>query len=259
MSGILPTTRSGGGSRKYGGKDGPIPALVRRLFDYNQMDFEAAFDQLMALMSTEPKRAYISSYYRKQTKNQWARDDPAFLVIQAGLVAVGSLFYTMIFESPSFWGYLWTTLYGLLIDWLLIGFIAASITSFVANRYLRQYHSHTVEQSVEWLYALDVHMNAFHVSFLVTYVLQALMLPLLLGHGFFSALLSNALYAAAMLWYFYITYLGFTALPFLGHTQVYLWYPSVTVASLLVIFTVLDLFGVPINLTRIIMAFHYST
>ena len=127
---------------------GPIPALVRRLFDYRQMDFEQAFDQLMALMSTEPKRAYISSYYRKQTKNQWARDDPAFLVIQAGLVALGSLFYTMIFESPSFWGYLWTTLYGLLIDWLLIGFIAATITSFVANRYLRQYHSHTVEQSV---------------------------------------------------------------------------------------------------------------
>lgn len=258
MSGVLPTTRSGTG-RRGGGKDGRIPALVRRLFDYRQMDFEAALDQLIALMSTEPKRAYISSYYRKQTKNQWARDDPAFLVIQAGLVALGSLFYTMIFESPSFWGYLWTTLYGLLIDWLLIGLIAASITSFVANRYLRQYHSHTVEQSVEWLYAFDVHMNAFHVSYLVTYVLQALLLPLLLGHGFFSALLSNTLYATAMIWYCYITYLGFTALPFLDHTQVYLWYPGVTIASLLLLFTILDLFGVPVNLTRLIMAFHYSS
>jgi hypothetical protein len=223
------------------------------------MDFEAAWDQLIALMSMEPKRAYISSYYRKQTKNQWARDDPAFMVIQIGLVAAGSLFYTMIFESPSLWGYLWSTLYGLLIDWLLIGFVAASVTSFVANKYLRQYHSHTVEQSVEWLYAFDVHMNGFHVSFLVTYVLQGFLLPLLLGHGFFSALMSNTLYGAALVWYFYVTYLGFTALPFLGNTQVFLWYPSCVVAALLALSIVLELLGVPVNLTRFIMSFHYAS
>ena len=48
------------------------------------MDFEQAVDQLKALVSTDPKRAYISFFYRKQTKNQWARDDPAFIVLQAG-------------------------------------------------------------------------------------------------------------------------------------------------------------------------------
>ena len=37
---------------------------------------------------------------------------------------------------------------------------------------MRQYHSHSVEQDVEWLYAFDVHANAFFCSFLVTYVLQ---------------------------------------------------------------------------------------
>jgi hypothetical protein len=39
---------------------------------------------------------------------------------------------------------------------------------------MRQYHSHSVEQDVEWLYAFDVHANAFFCSFLLTYVLQVL-------------------------------------------------------------------------------------
>lgn len=37
---------------------------------------------------------------------------------------------------------------------------------------MRQYHSHSVEQEVEWLYSFDVHANAFFCSFLLTYVLQ---------------------------------------------------------------------------------------
>jgi len=37
---------------------------------------------------------------------------------------------------------------------------------------MRQYHSHSVEQDVEWLYSFDVHANAFFCSFLLTYVLQ---------------------------------------------------------------------------------------
>lgn len=44
--------------------------------------------------------------------------------------------------------------------------------SHLANKYMRQYHSHSVEQEVEWLYAFDVHANAFFCSFMVTYVLQ---------------------------------------------------------------------------------------
>jgi hypothetical protein len=37
---------------------------------------------------------------------------------------------------------------------------------------MRHYHSHSVEQDVEWLYCFDVHSNAFFCSFLLTYVLQ---------------------------------------------------------------------------------------
>ena len=68
--------------------DGRFPDYMRRLCDLRQMDFEATFDQMLTLLSLEPSRVYISFYYRKQTKNQWARDDPAFMVVQAAFVAV---------------------------------------------------------------------------------------------------------------------------------------------------------------------------
>lgn len=39
--------------------DGRFPDYVRRLFDVKQMDFEAAFDQILTLLSWEPQRMYV--------------------------------------------------------------------------------------------------------------------------------------------------------------------------------------------------------
>jgi len=238
--------------------DGRFPDYIRRLCDFRQMDFESTFDQMLTLLSTEPHRVYTSFYYRKQTKNQWARDDPAFLVIEASFVAVAALAYAVAFRPPSVWGYLWAVLYCVVVDWLLVGLAVASVCCHVANKYLRQYHSHSVEQEVEWQFAFDVHTNGFFCSFLVTYVLQYFLLPLLIGNSVLSCILANILYALATVWYAYITHLGYRALPFLANTQVFLWYPIVSICLGLVVSVVLLILGIRVNLTRIIMAFHYG-
>ena len=258
MASLLPTTRPGRKAGSYYDKDGRFPDYIRRLTDFSQMDFEATFDQLQSLLPTDPKRAYISFYYRKQTKNHWARDDPAFLVVQAGMVALGSLAYAIAFRHMNLWGYLWSIFYSLIVDWLLTGFLISSMFSSLANRYLRQSHSHTVTQSVEWLYAFDVHANAFFVSYLITYVLQYILLPIVLGKGALSCVVANSLYAVAAIWYSYITYLGYTTLPFLGNTQVFLWYPCCAVALIWTICVICTLGGMHVNASRIVMAFHYG-
>mmetsp|Transcript_40623 Transcript_40623/g.41468 ORF Transcript_40623/g.41468 Transcript_40623/m.41468 type:complete len:256 (+) Transcript_40623:134-901(+) len=255
---MLPIDSRGIKSRSSRLGEGRFPDYIRRLCDFRQMDFESTFDQMLTLLSTEPHRVYTSFYYRKQTKNQWARDDPAFLVIEAAFVAVSALAYAIAFRSPSLWGYIWTVLYCLLIDWLLLGLIVASCCCQIANKYLRQYHSHSVEQEVEWQFAFDVHCNGFFCSFLLTYALQYFLLPLLMGNSVLSCLLSNLLYAGATVWYAYITHLGYRALPFLANTQVFLWYPIVFVSLSLILSIILIIVGIRINLTRVIMAFHYS-
>ena len=50
-------------------------------------------------------------------------------------------------------------------------------------------------------------------------VLQLLLAPLLLWRNLVAALLSNALYAAALGYYHYLSFLGYSALPFLEHTE----------------------------------------
>lgn len=48
---------------------------------------------LMMQLLTSPKTAYRHTSYHKQTKNQWARDDPAFVVLCASLVALAATAY----------------------------------------------------------------------------------------------------------------------------------------------------------------------
>lgn len=53
---------------------------LRRIVHFRHMDFEFALWQMLYLF-TSPQKVYRNFQYRKQTKDQWARDDPAFLVI----------------------------------------------------------------------------------------------------------------------------------------------------------------------------------
>ena len=62
-------------------------------------------------------------------------------------------------------------------------------------------------------------------------VVQFLLSPLLLWRSFLATLLSNTLYAFALCYYHYLSFLGYSALPFLEHTEVFLW----PVAAILVI------------------------
>ncbi|KPJ15517.1 Proclotting enzyme [Papilio machaon] len=53
---------------------------LRRLYKFDQMDFEFAAWQMVYLF-VSPQKVFRSFNYRKHTKSQFARDDPAFLVL----------------------------------------------------------------------------------------------------------------------------------------------------------------------------------
>jgi|AntAceMinimDraft_5_1070358.scaffolds.fasta_scaffold119753_2 hypothetical protein len=79
----------GGGSYGYGVRGGGdaqwLTQYVKRLWAWEQMDFESCFDQMVTLMGPAPStvnKVYKLAKYRKKTKNQWARDDPAFALVQ---------------------------------------------------------------------------------------------------------------------------------------------------------------------------------
>eukprot|EP01104_Vermistella_antarctica_P009939 TRINITY_DN2618_c0_g1_i1.p1 TRINITY_DN2618_c0_g1~~TRINITY_DN2618_c0_g1_i1.p1 ORF type:complete len:244 (-),score=54.96 TRINITY_DN2618_c0_g1_i1:37-768(-) len=200
----------------------PYSQYFGRLFHYTQMDLEYAFF-LMYYLCVNPWRVYRTTSWHKQTKNQWARDDPGFVAVTMVFMAVSSLSFAVAFKEDSFLDLLQIMFSTILIDFLAVGVVVATACWFLSNRYLRVQGIHSVEQKVEWLYAFDVHCNSFFPFFLAIYVLQFYLIPILLSPSFLAVLLSNTLYAFAFVNYFHITFLGYNALPFLQNTVVFLY------------------------------------
>jgi hypothetical protein len=82
------------------------------------------------------------------------------------------------------------------------------ISRFVSNKYLRP--NIPGGQEVEWLYAFDIHCNAYFPLFMLLYVGQYILLPvLLMESSYLAVIISNTLYAVAFIYYFYVTFRGF--------------------------------------------------
>ncbi|KAI7744401.1 hypothetical protein M8C21_014301 [Ambrosia artemisiifolia] len=78
----------------------PFPHYLRRIIKWQQMDIEYTFWQMLHLCSS-PKVVYQHTKYHKQTKNQWARDDPAFVVVCILLLAVSTLAYCATYDHGT--------------------------------------------------------------------------------------------------------------------------------------------------------------
>lgn len=141
---------------------------VTRLFRANQMDFDFAFWQMVYLF-LNPNKVYRNFQYRKQTKNQFARDDPAFLVLLSIWFIISATGLSLVLHL-HFLGFLKFLLWMVFIDCILIGIIVASIFWIVTNRFMKR-ESHGRED-VEWGFAFDIHLNAFFPPLLILHVFQ---------------------------------------------------------------------------------------
>ncbi|KAK6916391.1 UNC-50 [Dillenia turbinata] len=212
---------------------------------WQQMDIEYTFWQMLHLC-TSPKVVYQHTKYHKQTKNQWARDDPAFVVISSLLLIVATLAHcaaehicadssSMVLSSTR---YDHTTAHAvfvvisvLLFHFLLTGVAVASCC---------------------WLYAFDVHCNSFFPMFVMLYVIHYFISPLLVAHGFIPLLLSNLLFMVAVSYYHYLNFLGYDVLPFLEKTTFFL-YP---IGVVIILSPILILSG--FNPSRYVMNIYFS-
>lgn len=145
-------------------------------------------------------------------------------------MTVASLAYAVAFKTNGILNILKLIFWSVFVDFIGIGVITATIGWYVcivseffiiqdlqfhfrwlSNKYLRVRNTvHTVDQTVEWLYAFDVHCNSFFPVFLLLYVIQFFLSPLLLSNRFIATLFSNSLYLIAYTYYCYVTFLGYS-------------------------------------------------
>eukprot|EP00804_Cyclotella_cryptica_P020565 CCRYP_003409-RA/>CCRYP_003409-RA protein AED:0.31 eAED:0.31 QI:139/1/1/1/0.5/0.4/5/1846/297 len=232
----------------------------QRMTDLQQMDLQSAIDQMRTLVSLYPQRVYKMAYYRKQTKNHWARDDPAFCFLQVLMIIASSITYGLAFRVSSLSAVIGFVLKSVLINWLGFGVVVSSLGRLIANQHLMtaERSSSHVKQNVEWLYAFDVHCNSFVPLFVILYGVQFFLLPVVLGSSLLSLGVANTLYAFAFGWYCYITHLGYRALPFLSNTEVFL-FPIAAILALYVFNFVGYPFGLGWNASRIVAYVYFES
>lgn len=237
------------------------PAIyLQRLVDLSQMDIQSALDQMKSLLiPTQIQKVYKMAYYRKQTKNHWARDDPAFVAIQISLLLIASFAYIIALRSDSvIYNTLYFCFHSVIINFVLFGAIVATTARSIANQHLVvTTSSNHVRQTVEWMYAFDVHCNAFFPAFVLLYGVQFFLLWLVLSQGFVPFLVSNILHSAGFFYYFYVTHLGYRALPFLSNTEVFL-FPLCAVVFVFLLNLVGWPFGFGWNASRIMAHIYFE-
>ncbi|KAI5733913.1 hypothetical protein M8J77_000276 [Diaphorina citri] len=192
---------------------------LRRLFKFEQMDFEFALWQ-MTYLFISPQKVYKNFNYRKEAKSQFARDDPAFLVLLAGWLCLSSLAFTLNFHL-GFWSFVKFLLNFLFMDCIAVGLVIATFLWYLSNKYLIK--NQHLGQDVEWAYCFDVHLNAFCPMLVISHIVQLLMYNIFMEHDWFlPVFLGNLLWFLSLSYYVYITFLGYNCLPILHTTQVIL-------------------------------------
>uniref|UniRef100_H2ZG25 Protein unc-50 homolog n=1 Tax=Ciona savignyi TaxID=51511 RepID=H2ZG25_CIOSA len=188
---------------------------LRRLIRFRQMDFEFALWQMMHLF-VSPQKVYRNFQYRKQTKNQFARDDPAFLVLLSLCFCVTSVGFGLVMRlsvKEIFKLLLWVVF----VDCIFVGIIIATIMWLLTNRFM--VHMSRLGQDIEWAYAFDVHLNAFFPVLMILHCLQLFLInPLIDKEYFISTVVGNTFWLVALGYYIYITFLGYSVLPFVKKT-----------------------------------------
>ncbi|XP_046971935.1 protein unc-50 homolog [Vanessa cardui] len=191
---------------------------MRRLFKFNQMDFEFAAWQMVYLF-VAPQKVFRNFNYRKHTKSQFARDDPAFLVLLSVWLFLSSICFALAMGLD--WSQLALfVLFVVFVDFIGAGIIVSTIFWYVSNKYLAV---DGAGGDVEWGYAFDVHINAFFPPLSLLHCFQILLFNNLLVHGgFLSCLVSNSFWLASIIYYLYITFLGYSNLPMIKNARVFL-------------------------------------
>ena len=87
-------------------------------------------------------------------------------------------------------------------------------------------------------------------------MLQFFLLPVILQEGMFALVVANTCYAGALSWYWYVTHLGYRALPFLANTEVFL-FPIAAIVLSYAVMLVGYPFGFGWNVARIMARFYF--
>jgi len=251
-----------------------VQARCRRIWKnvthLRELDLEGA-GWLMLNLCIAPSKVMRNTAWHKQTKGQWARDDPAFLIIQVLFMITSCITWSIGF-SPSFWMAIWAIFKLVVFHFFFAGAVIATVCWLVAT-YSSDNSNEIVDtpaavgpsgsssawvsyfrntligrfirrSRVEWAYCFDVHCNSFFPFFMLVHVCAYIVAPFLLSRnfGFVATVMANTFITLAAVYYCYITFLGYQTLGSLRDARVFL----IAIPTLVIFMLSATLFGINI-------------
>ncbi|VEN58490.1 unnamed protein product [Callosobruchus maculatus] len=191
---------------------------MRKIFRFEQMDFQFALWQIFYLFAA-PQKLINLFKARKNAKYQYARDDPAFLVLFTATLCFTSVGFAVVLRL-SFIQFIKFLLFVIAIDCIGLGILVASLFWYVTNAFMKPKNN---MMDVEWGYCFDIHLNAFFPPLILLHFIQLFFYNGVISHDtYFALLLGNGFWFGSCFYYFYITFLGYNALQFLNNTRYFL-------------------------------------
>ena len=123
---MLPTHFSGAERGLHAATAFTKAEYIERMMRYRQMDFEYAM-WLMANLVISPRTAFRSTLYHSRTTGQWARDDPAFVVLLLYLLLIASVSWSFAFAWRTPLEVLGLFAYVACVDFLLLGLSLSTV------------------------------------------------------------------------------------------------------------------------------------
>lgn len=108
---------------------------------------------------------------------------------------MAGLLWSTIYAHYSFLKIIQTILHMIFVDFLLVGIAIATLLWAISNRFFtHSSHTHATDQSVEWAYSFDVHVNSFFPLFIDLYLAQLVLSPVLTRSNWVCLFFGNTLY-----------------------------------------------------------------
>ncbi|CAH1113106.1 unnamed protein product [Psylliodes chrysocephalus] len=191
---------------------------LRKILKFDQMDFQFAMWQMLYLF-VNPQKLIKLFRARKLSKSQYARDDPAFLVLFAAALSITTVGFSIVLKL-SFLQFIKFLFFVIFVDCLGLGVLVATLFWYISNTF---FNPKTSLQDVEWGFSFDIHLNAFFPPLILLHFIQLFFYNGIISHDWFlSILLGNTFWLCSCLYYFYITFLGYNSLQILNNTRYFL-------------------------------------
>ena len=145
---------------------------------YKQMDFDLAIF-LMVNSLKSPAKLYQHTKRLKQVRNQWHRDDPCLVTAISVLLFIIGIIYGIVLKQEFLTGYVYLGVKFVFMHFVGSGIIMASLCKWIAEKYMMKSEKkavHSVVNSIETMYAFDIHCNSFFPLFVFSYTIQVIYL-----------------------------------------------------------------------------------